>query len=276
MKNLLNKFETFFNVIKRLRNPGGCPWDIEQSPMTMRRPLLEETYEALDAIEENEKHKNLMQVREELGDVLLNVMMISYMYEQSGDFTLADVMDDVTKKLIRRHPHVFGETEGYEGPDSEAKVKTADSVLEQWEDIKQKVEHPDEESILDSIPKTFPPILRALKLSKKAAKTGFEWNNFDNLKAKIDEERNEFFEAVDSKDKARIEDELGDMFFIMVNAGRFLKSDPELALIHANKKFEARFRFVEKEMKKANLELKRENWEKMEEFWQKAKKELNN
>ncbi len=275
MKNLLNKFENFFGVIKRLRNPGGCPWDIEQTPMTMRRPLLEETYEVLDAIEENEKNKNLLHVREELGDLMLNVLMISYMYEQAGNFSVADVMEDVTAKLIRRHPHVFGETEGYEGPDSEAKVKTAEAVLNQWEDIKKKLEHPDEESILDSIPKTFPPVLRALKLSKKAAKAGFEWDNFDNLKEKIEEEKKEFYEAVDSKDKSRIEDELGDMFFVMVNAGRFLKSDPELAIIHANKKFEKRFRFIEKEMKKAGLELKRENWKKMEEFWQKAKKELD-
>ncbi len=273
MKNLLKKFEEFFAVIKRLRAPDGCPWDIEQTPMTMRRPLLEETYEAIDAIEENDKsgNKKLGEVREELGDVLLNALMISYMYEQDGSFTVADVMEDVKNKLIRRHPHVFGETAGYEGPESDKKVKTADSVLNQWEDIKQKVEHSGQESILDSIPKSFPPILKALKISKKAAKAGFEWNDFAGIKEKIAEETAEFYEAVDSKDAARIEDELGDMFFVLVNAGRFLKSDPELALIHANKKFEARFRFVEKEMKKAGLSLSAENWEKMEEFWQKAK-----
>ena len=272
---LLNSFERFFDTVKRLRAPDGCPWDIAQTPMTMRQPLLEEAYEAADAIEEHdsEKNGNTAHVREELGDVLLNVLMISYMYEQGGLFSVADVIKDVTEKLIRRHPHVFGETGGYEGPESKNKASTPETVLRQWEDIKEKVEHGAAESVFDGIPKSFPPILKTQKLIKRANKKGgFDWPDFDGVAEKIKEEISEFFEAVKTGDVKRIEDELGDVFFVMINASGFLKLDPEAALSHANKKFERRFRFVEAEMKKKGLELCKENNAEMEAFWQQAKK----
>ena len=269
---LIESFEALFNVIKRLRGPGGCPWDIAQTPMSMRKSLLEEAYEAADAIEEHHSTgQNAEHVKEELGDTLLNVLMISYMYEQEGLFSTADIMKNLTEKLIRRHPHVFGETEGYEGPESDKKASTPESVLNQWENIKEKIERPKAESILDSIPKNFPPMLRALKISKKAAKAGFEWTAIGGLIEKMEEETAEFAEAVKSGSEAAMEDEIGDVFFVAVNAARFLKIDPEMALMHANKKFERRFRFVEAEMKKNGLELLPENGEKMEEFWNKAK-----
>ncbi|UTC66064.1 MULTISPECIES: nucleoside triphosphate pyrophosphohydrolase [unclassified Treponema] len=271
---LIESFEALFNVIKRLRGPGGCPWDIAQNPMSMRRPLLEEAYEAADAIEEHKTSgKDAEHVKEELGDVLLNALMISYMYEQEGLFSAADVMKNLTEKLIRRHPHVFGKTEGYEGPESDKKASTPESVLNQWENIKEKIEKPKAESILDSIPKNFPPMLRALKISKKAAKAGFEWNKIGGIIEKMKEETAEFAEAVKSGSQAAMEDEIGDIFFVSVNAARFLKIDPEMALMHANKKFERRFRFVESEMKKNGFDLLPENSEKMEEFWNKAKLE---
>ncbi|UTY29116.1 nucleoside triphosphate pyrophosphohydrolase [Treponema putidum] len=269
---LIESFEALFAVIKRLRGPGGCPWDIAQDPMSMRRPLLEEAYEAADAIEEHHSlGQNAEHVKEELGDILLNVLMISYMYEQEGLFSTADIMKNLTEKLIRRHPHVFGKTEGYEGPESDKKASTPESVLNQWENIKEKIERPKPVSILDSIPKNFPPMLRALKISKKAAKSGFEWTEIGGLIEKMEEETAEFAEAVKSGSESAMEDEIGDVFFVAVNAARFLKIDPEMALMHANKKFERRFRFVEAEMKKNGLELLPENWEKMEEFWNKAK-----
>ena len=252
-KKLIENFEALFNVIKRLRGKGGCPWDIAQTPMSMRAPLLEEAYEVVDAIEEHDsERKNSEHVKEELGDVLLNTLMISYMYEQEGIFSVADVMENLTEKLIRRHPHVFGQTDGYAGPESDKKVSTPESVL-------------------DSIPKNFPPMLRALKLSKKAAKAGFEWTEIGGLIKKMEEETAEFAEAVKSGSEAAIEDELGDVFFVAVNAARFLKMNPEMILMHANKKFERRFRFVETEMKKSGLALSSENGEKMDEFWKKAK-----
>ncbi|AIN92865.1 nucleoside triphosphate pyrophosphohydrolase [Treponema putidum] len=269
---LIESFEALFAVIKRLRGPGGCPWDIAQDPMSMRRPLLEEAYEAADAIEEHHSlGQNAEHVKEELGDILLNVLMISYMYEQEGLFSTADIMKNLTEKLIRRHPHVFGKTEGYEGPESDKKASTPESVLNQWENIKEKIERPKPVSILDSIPKNFPPMLRALKISKKAAKSGFEWTEIGGLIEKMEEETAEFAEAVKSGSESAMEDEIGDVFLVAVNAARFLKIDPEMALMHANKKFERRFRFVEAEMKKNGLELLPENWEKMEEFWNKAK-----
>lgn len=269
---MIESFEALFAVIKRLRGPGGCPWDIAQDPMSMRRPLLEEAYEAADAIEEHHSlGQNAEHVKEELGDILLNVLMISYMYEQEGLFSTADIMKNLTEKLIRRHPHVFGKTEGYEGPESDKKASTPESVLNQWENIKEKIERPKPVSILDSIPKNFPPMLRALKISKKAAKSGFEWTEIGGLIEKMEEETAEFAEAVKSGSESAMEDEIGDVFLVAVNAARFLKIDPEMALMHANKKFERRFRFVEAEMKKNGLELLPENWEKMEEFWNKAK-----
>lgn len=277
---LVKRFEAFFKVIQRLRGEGGCPWDIAQTPMTMRRPLLEEAYEAVDAIEEHEnspvvsdtQHADMFaHVREELGDVLLNAVMISYMYEQAGAFSVADVFSDVTEKLIRRHPHVFGKTEGYAGPESADKTATPEAVLKQWENIKETVEHKEADSIFDYIPKNFPPMLRALKLLKKVSKCGFDWDSFEGVAGKIEEEKGEFFEAAAAGDPKKIEDELGDLLFIIMNASRFVKSDPELALLHANAKFERRFRYIETEMKKAGLELCKENESAMEAFWQEAK-----
>lgn len=278
---LVKRFEAFFKVIQRLRGKGGCPWDIAQTPMTMRRPLLEEAYEAVDAIEEHEnspvvsdtQHADMFaHVREELGDVLLNAVMISYMYEQAGAFSVAEVFSDVTEKLIRRHPHVFGKTEGYAGPESADKTATPEAVLKQWENIKETVEHKEADSIFDSIPKNFPPMLRALKLLKKVSKCGFDWDSFEGVAGKIEEEKGEFFEAAATGDPKKIEDELGDLLFIIMNASRFVKSDPELALLHANSKFERRFRYIETEMKKAGLELCKENESAMEALWQEAKK----
>lgn len=278
---LVKRFEAFFKVIQRLRGEGGCPWDIAQTPMTMRRPLLEEAYEAVDAIEEHENSPGVSDtqdadmfahVREELGDVLLNAVMISYMYEQAGAFSVAEVFSDVTEKLIRRHPHVFGKTEGYAGPESADKTATPEAVLKQWENIKETVEHKKADSIFDSIPKNFPPMLRALKLLKKVSKCGFDWDSFEGVAGKIEEEKGEFFEAAATGDPKTIEDELGDLLFIIMNASRFVKSDPELALLHANAKFERRFRYIETEMKKAGLELCKENESAMEALWQEAKK----
>lgn len=276
---LLQNFEEFFTVIKRLRGEGGCPWDIAQTPESMRRPLLEEAYEAADAIEENtyaSTGKSLLHVREELGDVLLNTLMISYMYEQAGKFSVADVLADVTEKLIRRHPHVFGQTEGYAGPENTEKASTPDSVLKQWENIKETVEHSGDvhnNSVFDGIPNNFPPMLRALKLLKRASKCGFDWDSFEGVAGKVEEEKKEFFEAAALGDPKKIEDELGDVFLILINASRFVKTDPEIALMHANKKFERRFRFIENEMKKAGLPLCKENEHTMNELWQKAKQE---
>lgn len=275
MKDTAEEFENFFNIIKRLRAPGGCPWDIEQTPLSMRTALLEETYEAIEAInEDGYKNAGAAHVKEELGDVILNALMISYMYEQAGIFSSAQMFAEVSEKLIRRHPHVFGQTEGFEGKDSAYKAATSEDVLNQWEKIKDTVEKRGESvSVLDSVSKEFPPMLKALKIQKKVSKTGFDWESAEGSMEKIDEELCEFREAVNSGDKERIEDELGDIFFALINTACLLDVNPELAMQRTNKKFEMRFKYIERKMKECGLKLCRENLEKMEEFWQQAKKE---
>ena len=240
MTKTKDSFEKLFTTIKTLRSPGGCPWDLEQTPKTMREPLLEETYEAIDAISEDD----FPHAMEELGDVFLNTLMISFMNEQAGNFTVQDVLENVNDKLIRRHPHVFGE---------QSDVKTPKEVLKQWDNIKQTVEKREStESVLDSVPRSFPPLERAYKLSKKAAKKGFE-------------------EAISTSDTAHIEEELGDVFYSLVQVARFLDQNPEIALNTANRKFEKRFRHVESRMNENNLQWSSDNFDKMDEFWNEAK-----
>ena len=172
------EFQRFFDTIKALRAPNGCPWDKEQTPLSMRNDLIEEAFEALDAIsEQNPEH-----AKEELGDVILNATMISYMYEQENHFTVADVYKELTDKLIRRHPHVFPERE----------------VLQQWDRIKSNLENRKSSSILDEVPKGFPPLLKAYKMQKKAAKKGFDWKDLKPVKDKIFEELNEVEQAYEN------------------------------------------------------------------------------
>ncbi len=269
---LLHEYSELYNIIKRLRAPGGCPWDIEQTPMTLRSTLLEETYETIDAIEESEKRKNnAAHAQEELGDVFLNIMMIAYMFEQSGDFSVRDMIQQLNEKLVRRHPHVFGQTEGFASPDDAAKPKTAEKVLAQWDTIKETVEGRTSTSVLDAIPKTFPPLTRAYKLQKKAAKQGFDWDTIQDTYKKVDEEMQEFHESIESGNMDAIEEEFGDVLFSLVNAARHLHIDPAVALTRTNRKFERRFRFVEEKMREAGLPCSHEHLAQMDLFWNQAK-----
>ena len=185
----VDAFRRFLETIQTLRAPGGCPWDRDQTPLSMRRDLIEETFEAVDAIsQEDAEH-----AKEELGDVLLNTMMISYMFEQENAFTIADSITELTDKLIRRHPHVWPQSEGK----SEVKsaVSNAQEVLSQWDRIKENVEGRKTSSILDEVPEGFPPLLRAFKLQKKAAKKGFDWKDLGPVTEKVREELSEVEEA---------------------------------------------------------------------------------
>ena len=183
-------FERFLNVIKCLRAKDGCPWDIKQTPLSMRTDLAEETFEAIDAISQ----EDVSHAKEELGDVLLNTLLISYMYEQNHDFTIEDAINEVAQKIIRRHPHVFHASEGSVCADGN--VKNAQEVLVQWDKIKETVEgRGGSKSILDEVPKGFPPLLKAYKMQKKAAKKGFDWNELPPVKAKILEELAEVEQA---------------------------------------------------------------------------------
>lgn len=282
------EFQRFFDTIKALRAPNGCPWDKEQTPLSMRNDLIEEAFEALDAIsEQNPEH-----AKEELGDVILNATMISYMYEQENHFTVADVYKELTDKLIRRHPHVFPESEGQSCV--EQKTSTPEEVLQQWDRIKSNLENRKSSSILDEVPKGFPPLLKAYKMQKKAAKKGFDWKDLKPVKDKIFEELNEVEQAyenlqqykqeqsnakpftVNSSETANelqlhLEEEIGDLLFSVVNYARHLNVDPSVALNRTNQKFYKRFSYVEQEMTKANIPMDYEHLKEQDNFWNQAK-----
>lgn len=282
------EFQRFFDTIKALRAPNGCPWDKEQTPLSMRNDLIEEAFEVLDAIsEENPEH-----AKEELGDVILNATMISYMYEQENHFTVADVYKELTDKLIRRHPHVFPESEGQSCV--EQKTSTPEEVLQQWDRIKSNLENRKSSSILDEVPNGFPPLLKAYKMQKKAAKKGFDWKDLKPVKDKIFEELNEVEQAyenlqqfkqeasnakpftVNSSETANelqlhLEEEIGDLLFSVVNYARHLNVDPSVALNRTNQKFYKRFSYVEQEMTKANIPMDYEHLKEQDNFWNQAK-----
>lgn len=271
-------FGRLYSIIKRLRAPDGCPWDREQTPLTMRSDLIEETFEAVDAISQNDAPH----VKEELGDVFLNTAMIAYMNEQLGNFTAAEALNDVSDKIIRRHPHVFPNSEGQQNA-LEGGAKTAEQVLTQWDAIKRGVENRGGKSILDEVPKGFPPLLKAYKMHKKAAKAGFDWENADGVFEKLNEELAELKEAAaieaDAKDEAQkeachaaTEAELGDVLSCIVNIARKLKIDPNVAMEKANSKFYRRFSSVEAQAKALNKDIKECSMEELESFWQNAKK----
>lgn len=276
-------FERLYTIISKLRSPDGCPWDKEQTPISLRSTLIEESFEAVDALAE----KKPVHIAEELGDVLLNVIMIAYMFEQQDVFSVSEVLSDISEKLIRRHPHVFPESTGKACLST---ADTADKVLSQWEAIKQKIEGRQGESVLDSIPEGFPPLLKAYKMQKKASKKGFDWDTLDAVFTKVAEELTEVQDAAyavcenrkiqpftvhstDKIDKAQLhlEEEIGDLLFAIVNWSRHMSVDPSIALGRANAKFERRFRYVEQRMKESNLEMSPSQLEVMNSFWKEAK-----
>jgi tetrapyrrole methylase family protein/MazG family protein len=258
-------FNALYDTVAKLRGPGGCPWDKEQNPSTLRGALVEETYECIEAIDENDA----LHVAEELGDLFLLTTMIAYMHEQEGKFTVADALTKVNEKLIRRHPHVFGEL----------KVKDSAEVLNNWAAIKVNQEgRKPKDSILDEVSSGLPPMDRAFKLQKKAAKVGFDWPDIEGVIAKIKEELDEAQEACKQADVAHneqmaeaVEEELGDLLFSVINLCRFLKVEPSVALRRTNSKFVERFKHVEKKMKESGQEMKRENLGVMDAFWNEAK-----
>ncbi|MDR2901421.1 MAG: nucleoside triphosphate pyrophosphohydrolase [Treponema sp.] len=261
--NEYNKaFSRLYDVVVKLRAPDGCPWDREQTPSSLRKDLMEETYECIEAIDE----KDPAHIKEELGDLFLLVTMISYMHEQDESFTLADVLDNVSEKLIRRHPHVFGDV----------KVSGSNEVLDNWAKIKIEQEgRAPKDSILDEVSSALPPLDKAWKLQKKASKVGFDWPEVNGVFAKIDEELNEVKDVLDqpNMNAENLEAELGDLLFSVVNLCRFFKVDASMALQRTNAKFIKRFKHVEKRMKESNQSMTNENLELMDSFWDEAKGE---
>jgi tetrapyrrole methylase family protein/MazG family protein len=264
MQDQAEIFKKLCGIVSRLRGPGGCPWDLEQTPSSLRGDLIEETYECVEAIDEGDP----AHIREELGDLFLLVTMISLMHEEAGLFTLAGVLEGISEKVIRRHPHVF----------AEVKVRDSAEVLENWNRIKVVEEgRKPKDSILDEVSRGLPPLDRACKLQKKAAKAGFDWPDVEGVFLKVGEELDELREALEKAGdgeagaEASVEGELGDLLFSVVNLCRFLKVDPSVALQRTNAKFIRRFSFMEKRMKEGGAALGRENAALMERYWEEAK-----
>jgi MazG family protein len=258
----LTSIEGLKYVMERLRDPKtGCPWDIEQTYETIAPYTIEEAYEVADAIEQRDKSA----LKEELGDLLLQVIYHTQIASEDGDFTFDDVADAISKKMVRRHPHVFGS----------GRVGDTNQQTVAWEDLKAKEreEKGNVEGVLDGVAKGLPALLRAFKLQKRAARVGFDWPDVDGAYGKLNEELNELSEelAQPALDREKIIDEFGDVMFSAVNVARKLGIDPEAALRSGNAKFERRFSYIETTLAQMGKDFDAITLEDMEALWQKSK-----
>lgn len=259
-------FARLHEIVGILRSPGGCPWDREQTHESIRKNLIEETYEVIETIDEDDPEH----MQEELGDLLLQVMLHSQMEEEVGTFNVFDVIQGLNDKLIFRHPHVFGQNQ----------AEDADAALANWEQMKAEEKRrkglmPEEASVLDGIPRDLPALMKAYKLQKKASKVGFDWDQIGDVFLKIEEELGELREAVEQGfDPEEQVAELGDLLFAASNAARFLHADPEEALARTNRKFIKRFRFIEEELRARGKTVQESSLEEMDEIWQQAKNQV--
>ena len=244
-------------IMHRLRAPGGCPWDAEQTHASLVPNLIEEAYETVDTIQRGD-HDHL---KEELGDLLLQVIFHSELAQEAGRFTFDDVARGISDKLVRRHPHVFAQSD----------ANTSEAVLQQWDEIKRAEKGDEQQPYLHRIGQGLPALLRAAKLQKKAAKVGFDWPDEAGVLAKIREELDELEAALQDGDATSIEEELGDLLFSAVNLSRFRKADPEVVMAASNTKFEKRFAAMELALKKQGSNLEAATIDEMEAAWQAAK-----
>lgn len=249
-----SEFDRLIEIMSILRGEGGCPWDREQTHRSLRPYLLEETYEVLDKID-NEQYDQLV---DELGDLLLQIVFHAQLANENNNFNMQDVVRRINEKLIRRHPHIFGD----------ATAETPEDVKHRWEEIKL---NEGKKTVLGGVPASQPALNRAFRIQEKAAGVGFEWTNIGGVWEKLNEEMEELKAAAGSGDKSKIEDEIGDILFSMVNLSRFLKVNPEDALRGTIQKFMQRFQYVESEMEKAGITMNQHHLEQMDEFWEKAK-----
>ncbi len=255
-KDVGNEFLRLVNVMKRLRAPGGCPWDRDQDFDSLKKFLLEEAFEVIVAVNEGD-YKNLA---EELGDLLLQVVFYSVIAEEKGYFDIVDVITGITEKLIRRHPHVFGDV----------RVKDAEEVRVNWEEIKSS-EKEQQGYLLDEVPLYLPALMRAYLLQSKASKVGFDWDDIKDVVSKVKEEVDELTKSGSMKE---VEEEFGDLLFALVNWGRFKGINAEYALQLTNEKFSKRFRYIEDMAKEQGRRLKEISLEEMEKWWQESKESV--
>jgi len=253
-----NNLSDLVALMARLRSPDGCPWDLKQTPKSLKPFLIEECYEVVDALDEDSPDK----VKEELGDLLFQIIFHARIAEEKGQFNIQDVIATNIEKMTRRHPHVFGD----------ARLSTDKEVLANWEEIKkQEKGHEDRKSVLEGVPRHLPSLLRAHSLQERAARVGFDWSKIDEALPKLDEEIAEFKESLKNKDAAGIEEELGDLFFMLVNLSRFLAVNPEEALRKTISKFIRRFRYIEENAADAGRSLSDMTLDEMEKLWQESK-----
>lgn len=248
----LNEFQTFLDVTKRLRRE--CPWDSEQTHASIRHSLIEETYEVVEAIDE----ANMEELKKELGDLLLHVVFHANIAEETGEFTLAEVIETITRKLIYRHPHIFGDT----------KVRGTEEIKQNWEKLKLKEGRT---SVMDGVPRELPALLRAHRLQDKAAKVGFDWEKKEDAWKKVEEEMRELHSAIERANQDEVEGEFGDLLFALVNYSRFIDVNPENALRGTVTKFITRFQYIERRLKELGKDIHSSTLEEMDKLWEEAK-----
>ncbi len=255
------KFQYLVEIMARLRAPGGCPWDREQNFDSIKPYTLEETYEVLDAID----RRDWDELRSELGDLLLQAVFFAQMASEEKLFDIGDSLDAINQKLIRRHPHVFGDEN----------ARTGDDVKKRWDEIKaeeRKTKADTPKGLLATVPRALPALVEAQQITSRASRAGFDWGHAAEVLAKLDEERLEFAEACERGSQDQIEDELGDLLFVLVNLARFVKVDPEQALRRTNTKFRQRFAHVERRLAAQGREVPGTSIDELEALWQEAKR----
>ncbi|OGO80465.1 MAG: nucleoside triphosphate pyrophosphohydrolase [Clostridiales bacterium GWC2_40_7] len=250
-------FKDLLDIMALLRSE--CPWDREQTHDSLKRYIIEETYEVLEQIDK----KDSVKLCDELGDLLLQVVFHAQISRENGEFEMSDVITGICRKLISRHTHVFGEV----------KADTPERVLENWEEIKKKEKGIESHTgVLKDVPSNLPALIRSFKVQQKAARIGFDWDKTEDVMAKVDEEIQELKDVYKSNNMERITDEMGDALFALVNLSRFLKVQPELALTGTTNKFIKRFEYIESESLKNGRKLEEMNLEEMDELWNEAKR----
>jgi MazG family protein len=255
-----DKFQRLVEIMAKLRGPQGCPWDRKQDFDSIKPYLLEETYEVLDAVDA----RDWKSLAEELGDLLLEAVFFTQMAEEDQRFSIEDSLDAINEKLVRRHPHIFGD----------GTARTAEEVKQRWDEIKaiERKENNKPEELLASVPRALPSLVEAAQISSRAAGAGFDWPNLDQVLDKFDEERKEFAEALAGGRPEEIEHEIGDLLFTIVNVARFRNVDPEQALRGTNRRFRERFGHVERRLKEQGKPLAEASLDEMEALWQEAKR----
>ena len=260
MKSVEELFKELIDIIAKLRSEDGCPWDREQTHETLKIGIIEEAYEVIETIDQKDDEK----LEEELGDLLMQVLLNAQIAKDDGKFGIAGVIQKINEKLIRRHPHVFGDLD----------VKDSDEIMKNWDRIKSEERaNKDESSLFDSIPTSLPALIQARKVQSRASRVGFDWNKADDVLKKVEEEIEELKEGIDKADQPNIEEEMGDILFSIVNLSRFLNVEPEDALRKTTAKFIRRFKQMEAQIAQKGKKITDYDLAGLDKFWDSIKED---